>query len=364
MSTQMQLPIEKSENQSTDTTVEEHPIAFKALRTLQTTNHDKTILQEAKNKTEKIREIAEAHPDIIIRSGTLPPGYIVSYHLKGGSIMSKHVSETEFIQKIKRAIPKEIRNKHDYFRGVITRELDRYTVCVGPNFRFCPIKNIDDIVKLFEISKTEGMGKQNISIASVIDGLLENKDIINTHAEELGIIERIENKEQLVKKIRFIPLIFDMSFNSPVMGIDSQAVSKIKVEMENEFKAEIEGDLKNRMQKVLKTLSASITTVKNNKGKTLHKRTHKALMHNLMEIENLNITESEEIKNMINLSKALTEALSTQDKYIPKTTTGDLTMTTPEEIFAEAFRKTAPVNGTSKEDVSLSKTIEELIAQF
>lgn len=319
MSTQIQLPIEESENKSTDKALEVHPIAFKALRALQTTDHDETILQEAKNKTEKIKEIAETHPDIIIRSGTLPPGYIVSYHLKGGSIMSKHVSETEFIQKIKRAIPKEIRNKHDYFRGVITRELDRYTVCVGPNFRFCPIKNIDDIVKIFEITKTEGMGKQNISIASVIDGLLENKDIINTHAEELGIIERIENKEQLEKKIRFIPLIFDMSFNSPVMGIDTQAVSKIKVEMENEFKAEIEGDLKNRMQKVLKTLSASIRTVKNNKRKTLHKRTQKALMHNLMEIENLNITESDEIKNMVKLSKALIEALSTHDKCIPTT---------------------------------------------
>lgn len=364
MSTQIQLPIEESENKSTDKALEVHPIAFKALRALQTTDHNETILQEAKNKTEKIKEIAETHPDIIIRSGTLPPGYIVSYHLKGGSIMSKHVSETEFIQKIKRAIPKEIRNKHDYFRGVITRELDRYTVCVGPNFRFCPIKNIDDIVKIFEITKTEGMGKQNISIASVIDGLLENKDIINTHAEELGIIERIENKEQLEKKIRFIPLIFDMSFNSPVMGIDTQAVSKIKVEMENEFKAEIEGDLKNRMQKVLKTLSASIRTVKNNKRKTLHKRTQKALMHNLMEIENLNITESDEIKNMVKLSKALTEALSTHDKCIPTTAIGDTTTKIPEEIFAEAFRKTAPVDGTSKEDVSLSKTIEELIAQF
>ncbi len=364
MSTQIQLPIEESENKSIITTVEENPIAFKALRALQTNDHDKTILQEAKDKTEKIKEIAETYPDIVIKSGTLPPGYIVSYHLKGGSIMSKHVSETEFIQKIKRAIPKEIRNKHDYFRGVFTRELDRYTVCVGPNFRFCSIKNIDEIVKLCEISKTEGLGKQSISIAAIIDALLEQKDIINTHAEELGIRERIENKEQLEKKIRFIPLIFDMSFNSPVMGIDSQAVSKIKIEMENEFKVEIEGDLKNRMQKVLKTLSASIRTVKNNKGKTIHKRTQKALMHNLMEIENLNITESEEIKNMVNLSKALTEALSTHDKCIPTIATGDTTTKTPEEIFAEAFRKTAPVDGTSKEDVSLSKTIEELISQF
>ena len=363
---QKQLSLAESEDQSTSKTEEEYPVAFKTLRVPQAADHSEVILEEAKKKTETIAEIAKNHPDIRVQSGTLPSGYIVCYHLKGGSIMSKHESEDEFIQRIKRAIPKELRSKHDYFRGTLTRELDSLTVWVGPNFRFCPMKNINEIVDLFENAKTAGVGKKEISIANIIDALLEQKDEINVRAEELGISERINSKEQLQQKIRFLPLIFDISFHSAAMGIDSNTVSRIKSDMENEFKSEIESDLKSRMQKVLKTLSKSLKTIKTSskRGKSMHKRTHDALIRNMEEIEKLNITESEELKNMIKLSKALTEALSTQDMRTHAKDIEDSSAKMPEQIFAEAFRKSVPVDTKSNDDKALNLVIEEIVSQL
>lgn len=133
-------------------------ITFKKLRTFQA--QTAAVTQEAKDKTDTIIEIAKNHPDIVVKSGSLPAGYIISYHLKGGSILTKHESESEFIQKIKRAIPKDIRDKHDYFRGTVARELDGLTVWVGHNFRFCPVRNIHEVVSIFENSKTNGVGKK------------------------------------------------------------------------------------------------------------------------------------------------------------------------------------------------------------
>jgi hypothetical protein len=366
MSLQKQLSLAEPKDQSTSTTEEEYPVAFKALRVPQGTDHGQVILEEAKKKTETIAEIAKNHPDIKVQSGTLPSGYIVSYHLKGGSLMSKHESEDEFIQRIKRAIPKELRSKHDYFRGTLTRELDSLTVWVGPNFRFCPMTNINEIVDLFENAKTVGVGKKEISVANIIEALLEHKDEINVRAEDLGISERINTKEQLQMKIRFLPLIFDISFHSAAMGIDSNTVSRIKSDMEKEFKSEIESDLKSRMQKVLKTLSKSLKTIKTSskRGKSMHKRTHDALMRNMEEIEKLNITESEELKNMIKLSKALTEALTNQDLRTYAKNIEDSTAKMPEQIFAEAFRKSAHVDTKSDDDKALNLVIEEIVSQL
>lgn len=338
-------------------------ITFKTLRTSQA--QTAAVTQEAKDKTDTITEIAKNHPDIIVKSGSLPAGYIISYHLKGGSILTKHESESEFIQKIKRAIPKDIRDKHDYFRGTVARELDGLTVWVGHNFRFCPVKNIHEVVSIFENSKTNGVGKKEISISGIIDEFMLHKDEINARAEEHNISERIETRELLERKIRFVPLIFDISFNSPAMGIDSSAVAGIKSGMEKEFKAEIESDLKDRMQKVLLTLSRSLKTIKTSKkGKTMHKRTHDALLRNMEEIEKLNITESEELKNMVRLSKALTTALSTKDMRTPAKSIDDISAKTPEEIFAEAFRKSAPVDISSNDDKALNSIIEEIASQL
>jgi hypothetical protein len=368
MSKQLSLQLieeEKIEKQTKiHETTAEPQIAFKALRTPRA-KRTAAATQEAEEKTNTILEIAQNHPGIVVKSGRLPAGYIISYHLKGGSILTKHESESEFIQKIKKAIPKNIRDKHDYFRGTITRELDSLTVWVGPNFRFCPVKNVHEVISLFENAKTGGVGKKEISINGIIDEFMQHKDEINARAEELGISERIETRELLEKKIRFVPLIFDISFDSAAMGIDSGAVAGIKSEMEKEFRAEIEGDLKTRMQKVLETLSRSLKTIKTSKkGKNMHKRTHDALLRNMEEIEKLNITENDELKNMINLSKALTEALATQDMRTPAKTIDTTTSKTPEEIFAEAFRKSAPVSLESDGDKALNSVIEKIASQL
>ncbi len=344
-------------------------ITFKKLRTSQAQTAaaaTSTTMQEVKDKTDTITEIAKNHPDIIVKSGSLPAGYIISYHLKGGSILSKHESESEFIQKIKRAIPATLRKKHDYFRGTIAREMDGLTIWVGHNFRFCPVKNIHEVIEMFENAKT-GIGKKEISISTIIDEFMLHKDEINTHAEELGISERIDTKELLEKKIRFVPLIFDLSFHSAAMGIDSGAVAGIKSEMEKEFKAEIESDLKSRMKNVLETLSNSLKTIKKSKkGKAMHKRTHDALLRNMEEIEKLNITDSEELKNMVRLSKALTTALATKDMRTPAKTIDNTSTKTAEEIFAEAFRKSAPESSVSasNDDKALNSIIEEIASQL
>lgn len=192
-----------------------------------------------------------------------------------------------------------------------------------------------------------------------------HKDEINARAEEHNISERIDTRELLEKKIRFVPLIFDISFNSPAMGIDSSAVAGIKSGMEKEFKEEIESDLKDRMQKVLLRLSKSLKTIKTSKkGKTMHKRTHDALLRNMEEIEKLNITESEELKNMVRLSKALTEALSTKDMRTLAKSIDTTSAKTPEEIFAEAFRKSAPADISSNDDKALNSIIDEIASQL
>jgi hypothetical protein len=82
------------------------------------------------------------------------------------------------------------------------------------------------------------------------------------------------------------------------------------------------------------------------------------------EIEKLNITESEELKNMIKLSKALTEALSTQDMRTHAKNIEDSTAKMPEQIFAEAFRKSAPVDTKSDDDKALNLAIEEIVSQL
>ena len=96
----------------------------------------------------------------------------------------------------------------------------------------------------------------------------------------------------------------------------------------------------------------------------MHKRTHDALLRNMEEIEKLNITESEELKNMIKLSKALTEALTTQDLRTYAKNIEDSTAKMPEQIFAEAFRKSAPVDTKSDDDKALNLAIEEIVSQL
>jgi hypothetical protein len=329
------------------------------------TNHGTTVLQEARDKTNIITEIALKHPEIIVKSGSLPAGYIISYHLKGGSVMSKHESETEFVQKIKRAVPVDLRKKHDYFRGTITRELDKLTVWVGPNFRFAPVANIQEVIALFDDARTRGVGKKEMSIEQIVEAFWEKKDEINMRAEELEISERIESKDQLERKIRFVPLIFDISFHSAAMGIDSSMVSQMKLDMEKEFKTEIEKDLKGRMQDVLERLSKSLKTIKQSKKrKAMKKRTHDSLMRNMEEIEKLNITQSDEIKNMIRLSKALTEGLATQDMRTSARSIEDDEAKTPEEIFRDAFRNSAPVDVSLKDELILNSVIEEIASQL
>jgi len=331
------------------------------------TDHGATVLQEARDKTDIITEIAANHPEIIVKSGSLPAGYIISYHLKGGSVMSKHESESEFVQKIKRAVPVDLRKKHDYFRGTISRELDKLSLWVGPNFRFSPITNIQEVIALFDDARTKGVGKKEMSIAQIVEAFWEKRDEINTKAGELGIVERIENKDQLERKIKFVPLIFDISFQSAAMGIDSSVVSQMKSDMEKEFKTEIEKDLKGRMQDVLERLSKSLKTIKcsqKGKSKTMNKRTHDSLIRNLEEIEKLNITQSDELKNMIRLSKALTEGLATQDMRTSARSIEDDAAKTPEEIFKDAFRKSAPVDVSSKDELILNSVIEEIASQL
>ena len=329
------------------------------------TNHGTTVLQEARDKTDIITEIALKHPEIIVKSGSLPAGYIISYHLKGGSVMSKHESESDFVQKIKRAVPIDLRKKHDYFRGTIARELNTLTVWVGPNFRFCPVTNIPEVIALFDEARKNGVGKKEMSIENIIDGFWEKRDEINRKAGELGISERIQNKDQLERKIKFVPLIFDISFQSAAMGIDSSVVSQMKSDMEKEFKTEIERDLKGRMQDVLERLSKSLKTIKQSKkGNAMNKRTHDSLIRNLEEIEKLNITQSDELKNMIRLSKALTEGLATQDLRTSAISIEDDATKTPEEIFKDAFRKSAPVDVTSKDELILNSVIEEIASQL
>ncbi|CAG0967339.1 hypothetical protein METP3_01226 [Methanosarcinales archaeon] len=324
-----------------------------------------TVLQEARDKTNIITEIALKHPDIIVKSGSLPCGFIISYHLKGGNVMSKQEAETEFVQKIKKAVPIDLRKKHDYFRGTITRELDKLTVFLGPNFRFSPVANIQEVIALFDDARTRGVGKKEMSIEQIVEAFWEKKDEINSKAEELGIAERIENKDQLQRKIRFVPLIFDISFQSAAMGIDSSVVSQMKSDMEKEFKIEIERDLKSRMQDILERLSKSLKTIKcSQKGKPMNKRTHDSLIRNLEEIEKLNITQSDELKNMIRLSKALTEGLATQDLLTSARSIEDDATKTPEEIFKDAFRKSAPVDVSSKDELILNSVIEEIASQL
>jgi hypothetical protein len=178
-------------------------------------------------------------------------------------------------------------------------------------------------------------------------------------------VERIESKDQLERKIRFVPLIFDISFHSAAMGIDSGVVSQMKSDMEKEFKTEIERDLKGRMHEILERLSKSLKTIKQSKkGKAMNKRTHDSLIRNMEEIEKLNITKSDEIKNMISLSKALTEGLATQDMRTSARTIKDDAGKTPEEIFREAFRKSETVDVSSKDELILNNVIEEIASHL
>lgn len=326
-----------------------------------------TIAQEVQEKTDTIMELAKKHPDIVVKSIHLPSGYIINYNLKGGSMFTKHHAENEFVQKIMKAIPKTIRGKHDYFRGTVSRKLDGLTVWVGNNQRFCPIKHIHEVFELFENAKKNGVGKKEISIKGIIDEFMAHMDEINARAEEYGIAERIVSRELLEKKIRFLPHIFDISFTSSAMGINSEELAEYKSNMEKDFKVEIESDLKNRMKKVFEKLSASLKVIrKSKKGKAMNKRTHDALMRNMDEIEKLNITESEELKNMVRLSKALATALSTQDIRAAAKTIDNTSAKTPEEMFAEAFRKSSPEKSVtaSDEDIGLNSIIEEIASQL
>ena len=72
----------------------------------------------------------------------------------------------------------------------------------------------------------------------------------------------------------------------------------------------------------------------------------------------------DELKNMIKLSKALTEALTTQDLRTYAKNIEDSTAKMPEQIFAEAFRKSAPVDTKSDDDKALNLAIEEIVSQL
>lgn len=67
---------------------------------------------------------------------------------------------------------------------------------------------------------------------------------------------------------------------------------------------------------------------------------------------------------MLRPSKALTDALSTKNMRTPAKSLDNASAKTPEEIFAEAFRKSVPADISSNDDKALNSIIEEIASQL
>lgn len=294
--------IEETKFPSSETT-EKKPLSQK--------KDEKHILIDGKTNEEAIQALIE-HLDASkevqdtsdMRAINLAPGLFVSYTISGSSFATSRENENDYIEKIKMALPKELRGASSRLRNVIDRELDNYSIKVFSNLRYVPAKNFVAVQKLLVDAKSKGVGKDNkYSIENIIDDLWENRDTINQTAEELGIKARVEDLPSLKEKICLTTLFIDTSFGNSTL--DPKLVDQVIETKTKQVVDQINTNLTSNLQDIISNISKSLAKAKNTKTGKPNGKSITSLQKEIARIRSLNLTSNTEISTLLDAADGL-----------------------------------------------------------
>jgi len=234
----------------------------------------------------------------------LPPGLFVSYTISGTSFATSRENETDYIEKIKMALPRKLRGANGKLRSAIDRELDNYSIRVFTGIRYVPAKNFAAVQKILSDAQTKGIGKDNkYSIKNIIDELWENKDEINETAQKLGISAHISNRKSLEDKIYLTTFFIDTSIGSTELS--PEIVDRVVETKTKQVVDQINTNLTNDLQDIISKISKILAKAKDTKSGKPHGKSISALKKEIKRVRSLNLTKNPEVSTLLDAADGL-----------------------------------------------------------
>jgi len=271
---------------------------------------ESTASQTIEDIIKRAERVMDLQASCGVKAVSLPAGFLVAYRMSGAALATKRESESEYVERIKNALPKETRGVFGRLRGAIERELDQFSVKAFGGLRYVSEDNIEKVMSILNNAQSGGIGKNSISIETVVDVIWENRDIINENAEQLGMLDRISTLSTLQNSIRIKTIMIDVAFGN--QGISANQLSDIRTQLHSQIVTEVELDLKSRLDKMVNTLSKNIEKMKSKKSGTMHKKSSTNIMKQVKEIRSLNKTNNSEIEGLLHAIEGLTNQYSSK----------------------------------------------------
>jgi hypothetical protein len=250
---------------------------------------------------------------------TLPPGLFMSYTISGSTFGMKTETETEYIDKIKKALPTELRGAPSRLRTVIDRQLDQLSIRVHNGLRYIPAKNFPEVQKLLHAAESEGVGKDNKhSVQQIIDNMWEQRDVINANAIEYGIDLHIDNKESLKRRICLSTFYIDTSFGGE-NTLDPKLIEQVVETKKQQVVDQINNTLVNDMQDIISKISKLLANATNTKTGKPNGRSVNALQREIDRIRSLNLTQNSELSTLLDAADGLILRSIEEAEPTPKT---------------------------------------------
>jgi hypothetical protein len=310
---------------------------------------------------------------------TLPPGLFMSYTISGSTFGMKTETETEYIDKIKKALPSDLRGAPSRLRTVIDRQLDQLSIRVHNGLRYVPAQNFPEVQKLLHAAETDGVGKDNKhSVQQIINDMWEQRDIINANAIEYGIDLHIDNMESLKRRICLSTFYIDTSFGGE-NTLDPALIDQVVETKKQQVVDQLNNTLVNDMQDILSKIGKLLANATNTKTGKPNARSVNALQKEIDRIRSLNLTQNNELSTLLDAADGLIVRSIVEAEPVPSTTrrgrnksnTANESLPTTkskgpvEEVTEEPVKevaKTIPENSSgTPEEVDEAKSLEELI---
>lgn len=312
---------------------------------------------------------------------TLPPGLFMSYTISGSTFGMKTETETEYIDKIKKALPTELRGAPSRLRTVIDRQLDQLSIRVHNGLRYIPAQNFPEVQKLLHAAESEGVGKDNKhSVQQIIDDMWKQRDVINANAIEYGIDLHIDNIESLKQRICLSTFYIDTSFGGE-NTLDPALIEQVVETKKQQVVDQINNTLVNDIQDIISKISKLLVNATNTKTGKPNARSVNALQREIDRIRSLNLTQNSELTTLLDAadglilrsieeatpapaSKTTRRGRNKSNKADPSTSTTKSSEHV-EEVIKEPVKevaKTIPENSSgTPEEVNEAKSLEDLI---
>ena len=249
---------------------------------------------------------------------TLPPGLFVSFTISGSTFATSRENENDFVEKIKMALPKELRGAGNRLRTVIDRELEMYSIRVFNGIRYVPAKNFAKVQKFLVDAESNGVGKdKKYSVQKIREDMWEHRDEINKNAEDLNINAKIESVDDLKKKICLTSFFIDTTFGST--ELDPALVSKVVEQKTQHVLDQTINVLTKDIENIIRKLSTQIANANKSKNGKINSKSASAMQKQISRIRSLNPVVNPEIDNLLNAAEGL--ILRNKDAPVPITST-------------------------------------------